>query len=106
MDEKQVFRLWNYYPNGTLRDMYESDDLNDVYDKWLDETIEHPDSHHKVLAGDSEVQPLWENDIEQAASIQNGGEPTKIWAAKPEDWETKEMRQVPWYVFGYTDFWE
>jgi hypothetical protein len=101
MAEEQIFRLINYYEDGSIRDLYEDDDIEFMHAQWLEDVVDSPTCLHRVEIVDGEV--LWENDINQ---VRKSEEPRKIWKASREKWETKKMQCIPWYKFGYTDFWE
>jgi hypothetical protein len=104
MAEEQIFRLINYYEDGSIRDLYENDDLEWIYEKWIDEVLERPNCLHQIETTAGEV--IWENDTGQAAAIERGEEPEKVWKSDRAKWETKKMQCVPWWKFGYTDFFE
>jgi hypothetical protein len=95
MDEEKLFRLWNYYEDGKLRDLYECTDLDDVHGRWLDEVVARPRCRHSIQLQNNEV--LWDNDLSQADAVERGEEPRKVWVASPEEWETEKMRRVPWW---------
>ncbi len=97
MPKQARFRLMNFRERGDLRDIYEIDDLDKMYELWLEEVIRWPRAQHQVeLISTGEV--LWVNDVDEPQYPERSEGPTLVWKARKEDWETPFMRKPDWWL--------